>query len=93
LSDHLRTRLKGRLPDNEVDELAREVYELNNVVETLGGGPMFGVNGVSVIGHGRAMADAVQRAIDTARMTVASGFVEKLNQELATVRTRVGDGA
>ena len=93
LSDHLRTRLKGRLPDNEVDELAREVYELNNVVETLGGGPMFGVNGVSVIGHGRAMADAVQRAIDTARMTVASGFVEKLNQELTTVRTRVGDGA
>ena len=93
LSDHLRTRLKGKLPDNEVDELAREVYELNNVVETLGGGPMFGVNGVSVIGHGRAMADAVQRAIDTARMTVASGFVEKLNQELATVRTRVGDGA
>ena len=54
---------------------------------------MFGVNGVSVIGHGRAMADAVQRAIDTARMTVASGFVEKLNQELTTVRTRVGDGA
>jgi glycerol-3-phosphate acyltransferase PlsX len=91
ISEHLRSRLVGKLPAPELEQLVKEVYELNNVVETLGGGPMFGVNGVSVVGHGRARADAVQRAIGTARRAVESGFVSKLNEELARMRARVGN--
>lgn len=91
MSDHLRARLKGKLPPAELDQLAREVYELNNVVETLGGGPLFGVNGVSVVGHGRANAAAVGRAIGTAKLAVESGFIAKLNEELARVRAKVGE--
>ena len=85
MSDHLRSLLQGRLPEPEVDELVRDVYELNNVVETLGGGPLLGVNGVSVVGHGRARADAVERAIGTAKLAVESGFIAKLNEELPRV--------
>ena len=90
LSDHLRTELKDKLSDSEVDQLVGDVYELSNPAESRGGGPLFGVNGVSVVGHGRARADAVQRAIGTARLVVEMGFIDKLNQELARVRAKVG---
>ena len=54
LSDHLRDRLRDKLPPPDLNELVQEVYDLNNPAETMGGGPLFGVNGVSVVGHGRA---------------------------------------
>ena len=90
LADHLRARLQGHLAAAELDEVVREVYELNNAAETMGGGPLFGVNGVSVVGHGRAKADAVRRAINTAKLLAERGFIAQLNQELAEVRAKVG---
>jgi glycerol-3-phosphate acyltransferase PlsX len=88
LSDYLRTRLKDRLSESEVEEIAEEVYGLNNQPEAKGGGPLFGVNGVSIVGHGRARAGAVQRAIGTAKLLVERDFIPKLNEELARLRTR-----
>ena len=82
LSDHLRARLDGKLPADELDALAKEIYDLHNVVETRGGGPLFGVNGVSVVGHGAANADAILRALETAKLAVETSFVEKMNQQL-----------
>ena len=90
LSDHLRSMLQSKLPAPELNELVREVFELNNPAETLGGGPLFGVNGVSVVGHGRARAAAVERAIGTAKLAVESRLVPNLNEELARMRARVG---
>ena len=73
------------------DGLGSRLYELCNVVETYGGGPLFGVNGVSVVGHGRARADAVARAVHTAKLAVETGFVSEMNEDLARVRVRAGD--
>ena len=81
-SDHLRARLEGKLPADELDALAKEIYDLHNVVETRGGGPLLGVNGVSVVGHGAANADAILRALETAKLAVETSFVEKMNQQL-----------
>lgn len=86
---YLRERLQGKLPEDELERLAQDLHELGNVTETYGGGPLLGVNGVSVVGHGRARADAILRAIDTARRTVEIGFVPSLNTELARVREAV----
>ena len=91
LSDYLRASLKDKLEESELDDLVGEVYNMNNVGEAMGGGPLFGVNGVSIVGHGRARADAVQRAIGTAKLVVESGFIAKLNEELGQVRTEAGD--
>jgi len=89
LSDHLRSRLEGKLPAPALDEVVGEVYELNNPAEILGGGPLFGVNGVSVVGHGRARAAAVERAIGTAKLAVESRLVANINEELARMRAKV----
>jgi len=92
LSDLVNSRLGDSSTDSEVAKLGREMYELTNPVETMGGGPLFGVNGVTVIGHGRARARAVKRAIGTAKMVAESGFVAKVNEDLARLRSASNDG-
>jgi glycerol-3-phosphate acyltransferase PlsX len=92
LSDLVSSRLGDSSPESEAAKLGREMYELTNPVETMGGGPLFGVNGVSVIGHGRAGARAIKRAIGTARMVAESRFVAKLNEELARLRSASNNG-
>lgn len=83
--EHLRARLADKLPADEVDALVKEVYELSNVVETMGGGPLFGVNGVSVVGHGSAGAQAVARALEMARLLVDTGFVSQMFEDLGAI--------
>ena len=91
LSAHLTKSLNGRLSDDELSATTRDLQYLTNVVQTHGGGPIFGVNGISVVGHGAGDATAVQRAIGTARHTHEIDFIPKLNEEMAQVFARVQD--
>ncbi|MCH8869553.1 MAG: hypothetical protein IIC85_07565, partial [Chloroflexi bacterium] len=88
-SEHLRKSLAGKLSESDLDHVIKDVYDLNNVVETMGGGPILGVNGVSVVGHGSGRADAVQRAIGTAEFAVNNGFIAKINEELSQIQQLV----
>ena len=90
MAELLGDRLAGKLAPEDLERLTGEVYELSNVVETHGGGPLLGVDGVSVIGHGSGKAESVQRAIGTAKYAVEVGLVDKLNEELAQVRATAG---
>ena len=83
IADHLKVRLTDKLQDADLRQITSEIFELNNPLETFGGGPLFGVNGVSVIGHGRAKANAVRLAIKTAKETVENNFITELNEELS----------
>lgn len=83
LSKRVKTRLDGKISVAEGGELATEIYELTNVTEAWGGGPLLGVNGVSIVGHGRAKSDSVKRAIETAKQAVEVDLVPALSQELA----------
>ena len=93
LAERLRERFGSKLPRDGLDALVREVYELSTPVETVGGGPLFGVNGVSIVGHGRSKADAIARAIGTARLAVETSFISKVNEELSKIESggRNGD--
>ena len=64
----------------------QELYKNNNVVDARGGGPIFGVNGVSIIGHGSATAGTVQRAVGTARMCIETKLIEKMLAQVKRVR-------
>ena len=85
---YLRAKLAGKLSAEDVDDLLQDVYAMSNVVETRGGGPLFGVNGVSIVGHGAARADAVERALETAKMAVESEFIPRMNQQLEELDSR-----
>jgi glycerol-3-phosphate acyltransferase PlsX len=85
----LRDLLDGALPPDEIDRLTAGFHELTNVVERTGGGPLFGVNGVTVVGHGSAKATAVYRAIGVAKTAVESGYVPQINRDLEAVHAKL----
>ena len=85
-ADLIREEGQSATDGNGLPGLGRRLYEMSNVVEAYGGGPLFGVDGVSIVGHGRARADAVAKAINTAKVLVETGFVSEMNGELARVR-------
>ena len=87
----LRSKLDGKLPPDDLEEFLTDIYDLSNVVETRGGGPLLGVNGVSVVGHGASGAQAVERAMVTAKMAVDTGFVPQMNRQLELIESRLGD--
>ena len=86
LAEHARRRLAGLLSPAEAERYDQEVYDLLNVVERAGGGPLFGVNGVAIVGHGRSRAPAVANAILTARRAVEVGLVQAMREDLARLR-------
>ena len=93
LASRLAERLGGTLGRDAIDALVREVHDLHSVVESHGGGPLLGVKGVSVVGHGRARTDAVSRAIGTAVRAAETDFTSKVSEQLESLQQRLGSPA
>ena len=88
LSNQLHSALSGKIPGELLDGLMQELYKNNNVVDARGGGPIFGVNGVSIIGHGSATAGTVQRAVGTARMCIETKLIVEMLAQVKRVRAK-----
>ena len=86
ISSDVRERLAG---SDIGEELADHIYDLTNRVEAYGGGPLLGVRGVMMVGHGRSQARSIARAIQTARMLVERKFVTEEEEEVARLRAAV----
>lgn len=81
--------LQRRLGGADGKALAQEVYDLYNVTERYGGGPLLGINGVAVVGHGRARGPAIAEAVRTAQRCVQMRLVDRVREELSRVKTAV----
>lgn len=86
MAAYLKSALAGTVPESDLEHLASKVLEVNNLSNKMGG-PLFGVNGVVVVGHGASSAEGVAGAIDTARRCVELDLVESMRTELAAVLT------
>lgn len=86
LAQRLSELLGQHLPPQAMRQVAEDLAALTNVAEVGGGGPLFGVDGVVVVGHGRSRAASVAGAIGLARRMVSSGIVEAMRRELAALR-------
>ena len=60
----------------------------------VGGGPLFGVNGVVIAGHGRSSAQSIARSVALASSSLSSNLVETMRADLASAlaRAKVNDG-
>ena len=85
LADYLKKNLSQVMPDDAVDKIASDIWETTNRPRTVGGGPLFGVNGAVVLGHGSCRAEGVAGAITTAVRYVNVGLVDIMRAELATI--------
>jgi glycerol-3-phosphate acyltransferase PlsX len=60
----------------------RKVFRRLDYAE-YGGVPLLGVNGVSIVAHGRSKAKAIKNALRVARQTAEGGIVESIAQGLS----------
>lgn len=54
------------------------------------GGPLLGINGVVLAGHGRSKGPAIAGAIKLAMQVTKGGLVERMREELAAARSHAG---
>ena len=85
MAAYLRGTLEGKLTPGDLEPIASKVWETNNLPKKMGG-PLFGVNGAVIIGHGASKAEGVAGAIDTARRIVEIDLAEGMRAELALLR-------
>ena len=82
LAAYLKDKLRERLEDQEADALSRDLWVQTNLSRRMSG-PLFGVNGNVIIGHGSAKSQEVVGAIETAKRSVELDLVSSLKEELA----------
>ena len=78
----LNQELKDRLPAEEMENLSAKLLRLVSPGEVMGGGPLWGVNGVVSVAHGASQAPQIVGTIELTRLAIESGFVDILRVEL-----------
>jgi glycerol-3-phosphate acyltransferase PlsX len=89
LSEHLQRRLKGKLEEAELAALTGEVYDILNQPELLGGGPLYGINGLAIVGHGGARSPAVAKAIHLVREAKERNLISHIQEELSRLQEHI----
>ena len=89
LAKNLEGFLKDKIPSDQIVALIQRLYEENNVVASRGGGPIFGVNGVSIIGHGSSSSETIERAVSLAKMCVETRLIQEMNNQVPLVMAKV----
>ena len=83
--ERVKTALDKRLPEEEIEIVASSLFAWTHAGEE--GAPIYGVDGVVVIGHGRSHAPQLASAIQMAKLAIESNLVEELKLELGKVKT------
>jgi len=86
----LEDRIAGRLPESEVREIVADLVLATNAADARGGGPLWAVDGVACVSHGRSRAEEIARTIGQARLAVEQDLVGALKTELAAARRKLG---
>jgi glycerol-3-phosphate acyltransferase PlsX len=91
---YAKKRLGSSLDETTLSKFAAELVQLTNRTRT-NGGPLFGVNGPVIVGHGSSRADEIQAAISTAVRYVNLGMVDIMRKDLVSMNEAktTGSGA
>jgi len=85
----LKDRLGGKLPDSDIKEMVDSLLLATNPADALGGGPLWAVNGIAVVAHGRSRHGEIAKAIGQAKLAVELDLVGSLKAELAAARSKL----
>jgi glycerol-3-phosphate acyltransferase PlsX len=85
----LKNTLKEKLPASDLKELSDSLLLATNLADANGGGPLWAVNGISCVAHGRSKATEIARGIGQAKLAVERDLVNSLKTELAIARAKL----
>ena len=87
LGSYLAKQLAPYMSEEQMRGVFNDLWQKTNLPRTMGG-PLFGVNGAVVVGHGSSRADGVAGAINTAVRYVQLGLLDSMREELAELGRR-----
>ena len=83
----LEIELKDKLDSNDMTSLIAALRRATIPADAVGGGPLWGINGVVCKAHGRSKAPEVASTIGTAKKTVEIDLVGTFRKELAAIKS------
>ena len=83
----LETELKDKLDGDSMANLITTLRRATIPADAVGGGPLWGINGVVCKAHGRSKASEVASTIGTAKKTVEIDLVGTFQKELAAIKS------
>ena len=83
----LENTLRDKLPQDEAAEIVTALKQATVPADTVGGGPLWGVNGIVCKTHGRSKAPEVASTIATAKRAVEMDLAGTFTTELAAARS------
>jgi len=86
ISEWLGQTLKARLTEKDAGEILTALRRATIPADIVGGGPLWGINGVVCKAHGRSKAPEIASTFGTAKRTVEIDLVGTFRTELAAVR-------
>lgn len=85
----LEGKLRGKLSESDTKEIVAGLLRATNAADAVGGGPLWAVNGVACVSHGRSKADEIAKTIGQAKSAVELDLVGALKAELAAARSKM----
>ena len=58
----LEDKVRGKLPESDIRKMVDELILATNAAEARGGGPLWAVDGIACVAHGRSKADEIAKA-------------------------------
>lgn len=80
--ERLRATLDRRLPKEDLDAIASDLFALTHIADVLGGGMIYGLNGVVWIGHGRSKAAGIAESIHQVKLALETDLLKEITSEL-----------
>ncbi len=91
IAKYLEDKLKGKISDADLKEITDYMIYATNAADARGGGPLWAIDGVACVAHGRAIAEEFARVIEQAKIVVEKDIVGSIKTELAHIRSKIGD--
>lgn len=85
----LENELRSKLPEDETSKIITALKRATIPADAMGGGPLWGVNGVVCKAHGRSKAPEIAMTIGTAKRAVELDLTGTLKSELAAIRSKM----
>jgi glycerol-3-phosphate acyltransferase PlsX len=81
--------LKGKLAEEEIKAMTGQLLRATNAADARGGGPLWAINGIACVAHGRAKAIEISRVIEQVKENVEKDWLSALKEELAAAHARL----
>lgn len=85
----LEEKVSGKLTEKEAKEITEGLLHATNAADVRGGGPLWAVNGVACVSHGRSRHEEIAKTIEQAKLAVEQDLVGTLKTELSAARRKL----